>query len=112
MDKYFYLDTIEDDYNDDRIRFYKIETDLSFDQLIDFFNKKAKEFCDKEKIEEHDFINVEGGYEYDYHLEIKINDIIKSFSLRSCLQKNILKNKLCKRLNPKSKITLLTEDLL
>lgn len=91
MKTYYYLDSLEDSSD---ILYYKIKSDLSYDNLINFFHKKATNFLDEIGVELEDFLSYNTDQQSESYLEIPFNGIHYFFSLYSCLDKEVLKTKL------------------
>lgn len=96
MKSYYYLDSIEDSYD---VLFYRIKSDLSYDELLDYLNKYAINVLEKYGINIEDFLSYEFDDQIDDCLEIPFNGIHYYFSLRSCTDKNLLEKKLTKKIN-------------
>lgn len=96
MKSYYYLDSIEDSYD---VLFYRIKSDLSYDELLDYLNKYAINFLKQNEINIEDFLSYEIDEHIDDCLEIPFNGIHYFFSLRTCTDKNILETKLTKKIN-------------
>jgi hypothetical protein len=79
MNKFYYLDHSKlDIFN------YEIETDMTYEQLCKFINKKALEFCEESDIDQEMYLN--GEIEDEIVLEIEIKNKIYYFNFYSALQ--------------------------
>lgn len=104
MNSFFYFDAVKDDPI-----FYHIITDLSKQKLIDFLKKKANDFCENNNIDSNDFLN--GEYDSNYIVRIKISDKTYRFSLFSLLTDDIKKRLFKKNIFPETLI-LNIEDII
>ena len=98
LNLFYYLDSIHliSDYS---LIFYKIETDLSLEDLLKFFQNKALQYCEENYINPSDFLEfANSDYDDDYPLEIEIEGLTRGFSLRTCLDLNALEHKISKKL--------------
>jgi hypothetical protein len=111
LKSYFYLDSFTSDL-EHSIILYKIETDLSFKELLKYFYNKAIQYCNQNKINPSDFLDYEENYyDDDYILEIELDGLQRGFSLRTCLDSNNLKTKLFSTLKPDT-LRILSENMI
>jgi hypothetical protein len=103
MNNFYYLD-----HSAFEVFNYEIETDMTHEQLCQFINKKALEYCQEHDIDPEMYMN--GEIEEEIILEIKIKKRIYHFNLYSALHhiKDVLKTN---KFTPK-KITVLLEELI
>jgi len=79
MNKIYYIDS-----SGEYIMLYEIEYDCSYEQLISFLQKQALLYCQKSKINVHDFMNYHDEYQVEtFPVEIKNKKY--SFSLYTFL---------------------------
>jgi hypothetical protein len=74
---------------------YKIKTDLTKDQLINFLHQKAKQYCKVNEIDVENYINYP---EDPYYFELIINTMTMYLSLLTCLDKDLLDQKLISKM--------------
>jgi hypothetical protein len=96
MNQYFYIDSLEN--SSDPI-LYKIKTDLTKDQLINFIYKKACDYCNENDIDIEEYFNYP---EDSLYLELNINQSICFLSLITCIDKELLNEKLISKMNWKT----------
>jgi hypothetical protein len=103
MNRFYYLDQSAFE-----VFFYEIETDMTYEQLCQYINKKALEHCKKLHVDPEMYMN--GEVEEEIVLEIKIKNKIFNFNLYSALHhiKDVLKTN---KFSPK-RITVLLEELI
>ena len=104
---FYYLDSFE---NSSDVIYFKIQTDLSHDQLINFFYQKALIFCNQNNVDVKDFLEY-NEHEIDDYFEIEIKEITFGLPLRTFLEKDILKEKITSQL-PHSTLIIKSEDLI
>jgi hypothetical protein len=93
MNQYFYIDSLE---NSSDAILYKFKTDLTKDQLIDFIYKKARDYCNQNDIDIEEYFNYP---EDSLYLELNINQSIYYLSLITCIDKELLNEKLIYKMN-------------
>jgi hypothetical protein len=93
MNQYFYIDSLE---NSSDAILYKIKTDLTKDQLINFIYKKACDYCNENNIDIEEYFNYP---EDSLYLELNVNESIYCLSLITCMDKQLLNEKLISKIN-------------
>ena len=92
MNTFTYIDSLD---ISSEVIFYKIKTDLTKDQLINFIHQKAKEYCKLNEIDIEHYMNYQEDH---YYFELVINTITMYLSLFTCLDKDLLNEKLISKM--------------
>jgi len=92
MNTFTYIDSLD---ISSEVILYKIKTDLTKDQLVNFLHQKAKHYCKANKIDVEHYINYP---EDPYYFELIINTMTMYLSLLTCLDKDLLDQKLISKM--------------